>query len=190
MKMSLWKSLSPNKSLYMLRPFSWMNPRLEVRDTGTYGRGVFANDTVASGDVLIVMGGNICNTEQENELGEMATNYNMDISEEWSFCPTQESDLELMPQHLVNHSCEPNAGFSEQCFMVAIRDIAPGEEVAYDYAFVMWSANESELHFEMSCGCGSPSCRKVVREDDWTLPDLQQRYGEWFQPFLRKKFKK
>ena len=171
------------------RPFSWMHPALEIRDTGKYGRGVFTNNDIASGTVLIVMGGYICNTEQENELGEIATENNMDISEEWSFCPTKEEDLERMPQHLVNHSCEPNTGFTDPTFMVAIKDLKAGDEVVYDYAFVMWSAEESTLHFELECKCETPRCRKVITENDWRLPELQQAYGAYFQPFLRRRFK-
>jgi hypothetical protein len=170
------------------KAYSWLNPKLEIRDTAKYGRGVFAVESLKKGDVLVVMGGHILDTEQENEVGEFATDYNMDISEEWSFCPLQESDLLLMPQHLVNHSCDPNAGFSDQCMMVAIRDISPEEEIAYDYAAVMWSASTSSTHFEMRCECASPLCRQVVTENDWQIPELQQRYGMYFQPFLRRKF--
>lgn len=171
-----------------MRPFSWMNSTLEIRDTGIYGRGIFTTKDISKGSVLVVMGGYICNTEQENELGDIATDNNMDISEEWSFCPTKEEDLERMPQHLVNHSCEPNTGFTDPTFMVAIRDIKAGEQIAYDYAFVMWSSDESTLHFEMNCACGTSSCRKIVRETDWTIPSIQEAYGDYFQPFLRRKF--
>ncbi len=186
-KKPIWKRWSPIHSS-MQKPYSWMHSSLAIQDTGTYGRGIFATAAIAKDTVLIVMGGHILNTEQENSLGELATSNNMDISEEWSFCPTQESDLELMPQHLVNHSCEPNTGFTDQCFMVAVRDIQAGEQIVYDYAFVMWSADESTLHFEMECKCETPSCRKLVRETDWMLPELQQKYGQYFQPFLRRKF--
>lgn len=171
------------------RPFSWMHPSLEIQDTGRYGRGVFTTKDLKKGDVLIVMGGYICNTDQENELGALATENNMDISEEWSFCPITEADLERMPQHLVNHSCDPNTGFSDPTFMVAIKDIPAGSEIVYDYAFVMWSAEESALHFEMECLCGSAHCRKRITENDWRLPELQAAYGDYFQPFLRRKFK-
>lgn len=164
-----------------------MNSKLEIRDDSKYGRGVFTKEDIEKDEVLIVMGGHIFDTDLENEVGEFATNYNMDISEEFSFCPKEESDLMKMPQHLVNHSCDPNAGFSEQCFMVAIKDISAGDEIVYDYAFVMFSSDDSESHFEMECGCGSENCRKIIREDDWKLPEIQKNYLQYFQPFLRKK---
>lgn len=134
------------------------------------------------------MGGYVLDIEQENSLGKFGSDYNMDISEEFSFCPMKESDLILMPQNLVNHSCEPNAGFGDIIHLVAIKDIRPGEEICYDYAFVMWSSEESTSHFELKCQCGTPSCRKIVTENDWKLKSLQEKYGEYFQPFLQKLF--
>lgn len=165
-----------------------MNPKLEIRDTGTYGRGVFAKEALKKGETLFVMGGYICDIGQENQGGEFCANYNMDISVTHSFSPITESDLDLMPQHLVNHSCEPNAGFSDTVTMVAIKDIDDGQEIRYDYAFVMWSSPESEVHYELRCGCGTPSCRGLIREDDWMIRSLQEKYGAYFQPFLRTLF--
>ncbi len=172
------------------RVYSWVSPKLEIKDTGKYGKGVFAVMDIKKDETLIVMGGQILNTEQENLGGEFAANHNMDISEDFSFCPVKDGDLDSMPQFIVNHSCEPNAGFVEQCFMSAIRDIKKGEEIVYDYAFVMWSSDESLVHFEMECKCGSSSCRRRVTENDWKIKEIQEKYGKYFQPFIRRKFNK
>jgi len=170
------------------RTYSWMHPSLKVKSHPIYGRGIFIIEDIKKGTVLIVMGGYICNTEQENALGKFAGEYNMDISEEWSFCPIKKEDIDLMPQHIINHSCEPNSGFKDQCFLVSMRDINKGEEILYDYAFVMWSSDENTYHFSMNCQCGTPSCRKKITENDWKIPALQKKYGDYFQPFLRNKF--
>jgi hypothetical protein len=170
------------------RPFSWVNPKIEIRDTSKYGRGVFARELVKKGEMLMVMGGYICDISEENDLGKFGSDYNMDISVTHSFCPTKESDLDLMPQHLINHSCEPNAGFEDVVTIVALQDIKPDQEVVYDYAFVMWSSDESAVHFQLKCECGSPSCRKIVTENDWKIKSVQDKYGQYFQPFLRKLF--
>jgi hypothetical protein len=67
----------------------------------------------------------------------------------------------------INHSCDPN---SEVCsewdreadtlraWWVALRDIEPGEELTYDYAF---SAEVAE-----PCACGAPTCRGLIVDDD------------------------
>ena len=170
------------------RYFSWSSPKIEVRKTEKYGRGVFANETINSGEVVMVMGGNIVCTEDENRLGSFITEYEMDISEEFSFSPLTESDLDLMPQHLINHSCEPNVGFLDQLQIVAIKDINKDEELVYDYAFVMWNGPDNENRFEIKCLCGSKYCRGFIKEYDWKNVKIQQKYGRYFQPFLRKHF--
>lgn len=55
-----------------------------------------------------------------------------------------------------NHSCEPNTEFFG-LNVVALRDIALGEELTIDYARSM---NESSASFE--CHCGSRQCRKHI----------------------------
>lgn len=54
----------------------------------------------------------------------------------------------------VNHSCDPNCGVrlneSGAYDLVARRDIAPGEEITFDYAM----RNYSIEHFPAQCRCG------------------------------------
>jgi hypothetical protein len=69
-----------------------------------------------------------------------------------------------------NHSCEPNtevlgdydpargATIGVRAWWVALRDIAAGEEITYDYGFAAEVAEP--------CGCGSAACRGVIVEDD------------------------
>lgn len=165
-----------------------MSPALAIGDTGKYGRGIYAVKSVHKGSVVMVMGGRIVDIETEILYGEYAAKYNMDISEQHSFCPIEDDDLERMPQLLINHSCEPNVGFRDQLFIVAIRDIASGEEIVYDYSFVMWSSEKSVCHFTMKCLCGTSHCRGVITENDWKIPELQKMYGQYFQPFIQRKF--
>lgn len=86
---------------------------------------------------------------------------------------------------LINHSCDPNAGLrftSDGVFLVSIRPIAPGEEIAWDY-----STTQADSGWRMACRCGSPQCRGVVRGFT-SLPEDRQR---WFRahdlvpPYLR-----
>lgn len=171
----------------MARMFSWMNPKLEVRETGHYGKGVFATGEIAADEMLFVMGGYVLTIEDENNLRGVVADKPIEISEHFSIGPRRPADLVRMPQHYVNHSCEPNAGFKGQIFLQAMRWIEPGEEITYDYAMVMHSSPESSSFFTMECRCGRPGCRGVVSENDWNIPELQQRYGGWFQWFLQEK---
>ena len=63
--------------------------------------------------------------------------------------------------------------------MVAMRDIAPGEELSFDYA--MCDASDYD---EFRCLCGEPTCREIVTGSDWRDPVLQEKYAGWFSPYL------
>jgi SET domain-containing protein len=167
--------------------YSWMNPKLEIKDTEKYGKGVFAKEDIKADEVLIVMGGYIIDIEAENNLDEFQIDKPIEISEEFSFCPMKPSDMELMPQHYVNHSCDPNTGFKASNFMVAMKNIKKGEEIVYDYAMIIASNADSENYFEMDCHCEAQDCRKKVNEEGWKNPDLQKKYQGYFQYYIEKK---
>jgi hypothetical protein len=108
------------------QPFSWMNPKLEIKRTSKYGKGVFAKEAIKNGSILFVMGGYILTIEDENNLQGVVADKPIEISEWFSIGPRKPSDLPRMPQHYVNHSCRPNAGFQGQIFMVATRKVRGG----------------------------------------------------------------
>jgi uncharacterized protein len=83
-----------------------------------------------------------------------------------------------------NHSCKPNAGIRGQISLVAMRDIAPGEEVTFDYAMT-----DSTEYDEFECNCETPTCRGYVSGRDWRLPELQKRYRGFFSSYLEQRLK-
>jgi len=167
--------------------YSWMHPALEVRETGRYGKGVFARTALAKDEILVVMGGYILTIDDENHLTGVVADKPIELSDRFSIGPRTPDDLARMPQHWINHSCAPNCGFMGQIFLMALRDIAADEEIAYDYAMAMNSSPASDSYFSMACRCGSPLCRGVVWEDDWQRPELQARYDGYFTWFLQDK---
>lgn len=168
-------------------PYSWMNPVLEVRDTGQYGLGVFARADVSKDKTLFVAGGSILTLEDEDNLPPECADMPIEISEWFSIGPRTPEEIPLMPQHYVNHSCDPNAGWKGQLFIAAMRDIRAGEEICYDYAMVMQSNDRSSTYWTMPCRCGSPACRGQIAENDWMRPELQARYDGWFAWHLQRK---
>jgi len=86
------------------------------------------------------------------------------------------------PADYVNHSCQPNAGLSGQIVLLALRDIAAGEEVCYDYA-----TSDSCPYHEFECACGSPQCRGWVTGSDWKRPELWERYADYVSPYLQRR---
>ncbi len=170
--------------------FSWMHPTLEIRETGRYGKGVFATVDLAKDEILIVMGGYILTIEDENRLTGVVADKPIELSDRFSIGPRASADLPRMPQHYVNHSCQPNAGFKGQVFLVAMCAISVGEEIVYDYAMVMHPSRDSSSYFTMLCRCGSPACRGVIAEDDWRKPELQACYDGYFQWYLQDKIER
>jgi hypothetical protein len=83
---------------------------------------------------------------------------------------------------MVNHSCSPNCGISGGVLVVAMHDIAIGDELTYDYAMTDGSITD-----EFTCSCGSPKCRGTVTGNDWALPELQLAYRGYFSPYLAKR---
>ncbi|MGH7301098.1 MAG: SET domain-containing protein [Candidatus Rokuibacteriota bacterium] len=80
-----------------------------------------------------------------------------------------------------NHSCDPNLAIQGQIVLVAMRDIAPGEELTID-----WATTDDGDH-EMQCRCGSAHCRGTVTGKDWMKTELQAKYAGWFCWFLQRK---
>lgn len=59
----------------------------------------------------------------------------------------------------INHSCAANCETRElrgHVWIVALRDIAAGEEITYDYC--LYDGGEDEAH----CNCGAASCRGTM----------------------------
>jgi len=174
----------------MSKMFSWMNPKLEVKKNGKFGKGIFANKDIKKEEILFVMGGYILTVEDDNELGGILADKAIEVSDCYFIGPRKPSDLDLMPQHYVNHSCNPNAGFKGQISLVAMRKIPGGGEVTYDYGMVMYPKNSGTAYFGMKCFCGTKKCRDYITEDDWKIPELQKKYDGYFSWYLQEKINK
>ena len=73
-----------------------------------------------------------------------------------------------------NHSCDPSCGLrvhSQGFDMIALRDLAAGDELTYDY-----STHQEHPGGEIICLCGAASCRGVVRNFSTLPPALRRRY--------------
>ena len=66
----------------------------------------------------------------------------------------------------LNHSCAPNCEAlieKSRVFIEAIRDIAKGEELLYDYAYTRDGSETDEEEFQLyACRCGAKSCRGTI----------------------------
>lgn len=181
------------KTIKKSRPFSWMNPKLEVKDTKKYGKGVYAKEIIKKGEMIAVIGGHILTIADENELlkkGGKSIDKWVEISNEFSIGPTTDKEADNTNHININHSCNPNAGFKGQIFLVAMKTIGRDEQINFDYAMCMCSNPKSSSFFRMKCLCGEKKCRGYITEDDWKNPELQKKYNGYFQWYLQEKINK
>jgi hypothetical protein len=68
------------------------------------------------------------------------------------------------PEHprmddFINHSCDPNVGFTEGTLILfALREIQKGEELFWDY-----STSINEAGWKINCACGAENCRGAIQ---------------------------
>ncbi len=160
----------------------WLNPKTEVRKSRICARGLFAREFISKGEILRVTGGVVVpksDIEKYNKLMDyVVDNIPLDIDENFLMAPTPE-DLELTAT--INHACDPNAGFRDTITIIAIEDIEPDVEIAWDYAF-------SQTCFDpFKCNCKSRACRELITPSDWQRPDIFQKYGRYYSPYLKAK---
>ena len=65
----------------------------------------------------------------------------------------------------INHSCAPNCDAvveDGRIWIESIREIAPGEELAYDYAFTLPERHTPAAKRRYPCHCGAATCRGTM----------------------------
>ncbi len=84
----------------------------------------------------------------------------------------------------INHSCEPNMGFSEPGVFVAMRHIDEGEDLTFDYATC--EINDEKYNWEIDCLCKTPTCRKKISNKDIFKKslDLVEKYKGYIPKFV------
>jgi hypothetical protein len=157
---------------------SWISPKARKgAPSSIAGRGLFAVAPIAAGEVVAVKGGHIVDTATMEALPEPLPNSEIQIAEGLHLVALTDEEYEPV-MLFINHSCEPNVGFAGNVVLVAMRDVAAGEELTTDYALFDTPAST------MDCSCGTPSCRGVITGDDWRDPVLRERYAGWFSRYL------
>jgi uncharacterized protein len=135
---------------------------LVVRET-PYGKGVFATVPIRAGAVIVRFVGPILRYEDTTpETYALQIGPDRYIGASGSF------------DDYINHSCDPNAGHhidGDTTDLVAIRDIAAGEQITFDYSTTL-----DEDDFTFACRCGAANCRGVMRDGKHLPDEVWERY--------------
>ena len=128
---------------------TWITPKaVKGAPSGIAGRGLVALEPISAGEVVAVKGGHIVTTEQLRSLPERQQNSDIQITDDLHLVAETLDEYEAVMLFL-NHSCEPNVGFAGNVVVIAMREIAPGEELTTDYA--LFDGYEGA----MPCSCGA-----------------------------------
>jgi SET domain-containing protein len=137
---------------------------LEIRPTAHKGRGVFATRPIRAGECILALEGWQARTHELDEEW-----WALQLGPDLWLCSAGES-----LDDYINHSCEPNAGFTTgEPVLHALRDIAADEEIAWDY-----STSMAEQGWTLECRCETARCRGTVRS--W--PELNERERARLRP--------
>ncbi len=160
---------------------TWRSPKIETRQDTLAGRGVIATADIGKDEIVAIKAGHIITRSEIEQATAAAGDMALQIDDDFYLAPRTADEVDGMSV-FINHSCDPNVGFRGQVVYVAMRDIKAGEELCHDYSM------ERSDDYTLDCHCGSALCRGKVTGQDWKLPELQQRYGEYFSIYIRNKF--
>jgi hypothetical protein len=140
--------------------------RIQVRRSGVHGKGVFAVQPIAAGDTVIEYVGEVITWE---EAQRRHPHDPCDPNHTFYFHIDGDHVIDALfegnASKWINHACDPNCESDERggrIFIQAVRDIAAGEELNYDYGLVLDERYTPKLKAEYACHCGSPLCRGTM----------------------------
>jgi SET domain-containing protein len=141
-------------------------PLIEVRASPLHGFGVFARIRIASGTrVLEYLGERISHQEADRRYQHKSAHDNhtlLFIADETTVI---DAGVEGNEARFVNHACDPNCESvieSSRVFIDAIRTIAPGEELTYDYQIQREADDPPDIDAIFACRCGFARCRGTM----------------------------
>jgi SET domain-containing protein len=131
-----------------------------------HGKGVFALQDIAEGEELIEYVGEVISwAEAERRHPHDPQNPNhtfyFHLDEGHVIDGLQGGNA----SRWINHACAPNCEADQQgnrVFIRALRDIAAGEELNFDYGLIIDERYTPKLKAEYACWCGADECRGTM----------------------------
>ena len=145
-----------------------MSRKIVARKSRIHGNGVFAVRALRKGERIIEYKG------QRRTHDEVDADDTGDVESGHTFLFTLSDEYVIDANYQgndarwINHSCDPNceAVIEEdeddtrrsRVFIEAIRDIAPNEELTYNYGIVLAERHTPRLKKIWACRCGAKDC--------------------------------
>jgi uncharacterized protein len=138
----------------------------EIRRSAIQGRGAFATRRIRPGQRIIeYVGERISRDEGDRRYDDE----HMGRHHTFLFALEDGSVIDAAvggnEARFLNHSCDPNCQAIEEdgrIFIEAIKNIQPGTELVYDYAYERTDEHTEEDERLYVCRCGSKNCRGSI----------------------------
>lgn len=136
-----------------------------MRQSPIQGFGAFALRAIPEGTRLIEYAGERLTPQQADER------YPDDDERHHTFLFAIDDDVVVdaavngNDARFLNHSCDPNCDVvieDKRLWIETIRDVESGEELAYDYAFILPERHTPAAKRRYPCYCGALRCRGTI----------------------------
>src|SRR3954471_1162698 len=142
------------------------SPLIEVRNSPVHGRGVFAAKNIPKGTRIVeYLGDRVSHADADARYEDHDENDN----HTFLFIVDKHTVIDAgaggNDARFINHQCEGNCESvieNRRVFIDAARDIAPGDELGYDYEIGREKDDPSNVDEIYACRCGSPKCRGTM----------------------------
>jgi uncharacterized protein len=136
---------------------------LRVRRSRLHGRGVFARRRIRKGTrVIEYLGDRVSHREADQRYGHKGVEDNHTFLFIVDRSVVIDGGANGNNARFINHSCAPNCESlidDRRVFVEAVRTIAPGEELTYDYQIGRDKEDPPNVDEIFACRCGAASCR-------------------------------
>ena len=140
--------------------------RIQVRRSGIHGKGVFALKALAMGETVIEYTGEVMTWREAlrrhpHDPKDPQHTFYFHIDDKHVIDAKHGGNA----ARWINHACSPNCEADEQdgrVFIKALRAIAAGEELNYDYGLIIDERYTPKLKAEYPCWCGARTCRGTL----------------------------
>lgn len=141
-------------------------PYVQVRDSPIHGKGVFARRPIRAGQRILEYKG------ERIDWDEALRRHPRDPAQPFHTFYFSLDDGTVIDGGVggnrarwINHSCAPNCEaqqIGDRVFIYALQDIAPGEELSFDYRLELDARYTPKVKRDYACRCGAPNCRGTL----------------------------
>lgn len=138
----------------------------EIRPSPIQGFGAFATRAIPAGTRLIeYTGQRISSAESDARYPDVADQRHHTFLFAIDDDVVIDAAVDGNEARFINHSCDPNCDAvidDARIFIETVRDIASGEELAYDYQYTLQERHTPARKRQYPCRCGSAKCRGTI----------------------------